>query len=706
MYLSWTWVFWPWAAAIAIGAYDLYSLSRHLKGEATLAEQLAIVTSTLTWLTLVPPAHFTGGGVCCGLREADRHLEVIVKSRPLSRSDRCSFDRFFSFGGRRAGSTRCICGAGSPVAAVRSWRLLCLLDFLCSVLPSFVSSPPVDPSRPRDGSGRRLYSLSWRSGQAPSVAFATRLLLRPMDQFSFLIKSEGSLLVHLQQDRTQASEVESHYDFDLFVIGAGSGGVRASRFSAQNGAKVGICELPFHPISSEVIGGVGGTCVIRGCVPKKILVYGASFGPELEDARNYGWDVNERIDFNWKKLLQKKTKEIHRLNGIYKRLLSGAGVKLFEGEGRVIGPNEVEVIQLDGTKISYSAKYILIATGSRAQRPPIPGQELGITSDEALSLEELPKHAVILGGGYIAVEFASIWRGMGAKVDLFYRKELPLRGFDNEMREVVAKNLEGRGVNLHPGTSLSELAKTEGGIKVRTDHGEEIVADVVLFATGRAPNSKRLNLEAVGVELDKAGAIKVNQYSQTNVPSIWAIGDVTNRMNLTPVALMEGTYFANTVFGGKPMTPDYSNIACAVFWYYRLFPLESLFHSLCGSKGCSIPPLSVVGLSEQEAVEKANGDILIFTSTFNPMKNTISGRQEKTMMKLIVDAETDKVLGASMCGPDAAEIMQGIAIALKCGATKAQFDSTVGIHPSAAEEFVTMRSVTRRVSGGKPRTNL
>ncbi|KAL1542962.1 glutathione-disulfide reductase [Salvia divinorum] len=493
------------------------------------------------------------------------------------------------------------------------------------------------------------------------------------------------MLIDGELDKT--NEAESHYDFDLFVIGAGSGGVRASRFSAQNGAKVGICELPFHPISSEVIGGVGGTCVIRGCVPKKILVYGASFGPELEDARNYGWDVNEKIDFNWKKLLQKKTDEINRLNGIYKRLLSGAGVKLFEGEGRVIGPNEVEVIQLDGTKISYSAKHILIATGSRAQRLPIPGQGLGITSDEALSLEELPKHAVILGGGYIAVEFASIWRGMGSKVDLFYRKDLPLRGFDDEMREVVAKNLEGRGVKLHPGTNLKELSKTEGGVKVLTDHGEEIVADVVLFATGRAPNSKRLNLEAVGVELDKAGAIKVNQYSQTNVPSIWAIGDVTNRMNLTPVALMEGTCFANTVFGGKPMAPDYSNIACAVF---------------------CIPPLSVVGLSEQEALEKAKGDVLIFTSTFNPMKNTVSGRQEKTMMKLVVDAETDKVLGASMCGPDAAEIMQGIAIALKCGATKAQFDSTVGIHPSAAEEFVTMRSVTRRVSAGtvKPRTNL
>ncbi|PIN12010.1 Pyridine nucleotide-disulfide oxidoreductase [Handroanthus impetiginosus] len=484
----------------------------------------------------------------------------------------------------------------------------------------------------------------------------------------------------------KTNQEDTHYDFDLFVIGAGSGGVRASRFSAQNGAKVAICELPFHPISSEVVGGVGGTCVIRGCVPKKILVYGASFGPELEDARNYGWELNERIDFNWKKLLQKKTEEIVRLNGIYKRLLANAGVKLFEGEGRVVGPNEVEVIQLDGTKISYSAKHILIATGSRAQRPDIPGQELAITSDEALSLEELPKRAVILGGGYIAVEFASIWRGMGATVNLCFRKELPLRGFDDEMRAVVARNLEGRGINMHPRTTLTELVKTEDGIKVRTDHGEEIIADVVLFATGRAPNTKRLNLESVGVELDKrTGAVKVDGYSRTNIPSIWAIGDVTDRMNLTPVALMEGTYFAKTVFGGQPMQPDYNHVPCAVF---------------------CIPPLSVVGLSEEQAIEKANGDVLVFTSTFNPMKNTISGRQEKTIMKLVVDAETDKVIGASMCGPDAPEIMQGIAVALKCGATKAQFDSTVGIHPSAAEEFVTMRSLTRRVSASQPRTNL
>ncbi|PPS16748.1 hypothetical protein GOBAR_AA03832 [Gossypium barbadense] len=469
----------------------------------------------------------------------------------------------------------------------------------------------------------------------------------------------------------QTNKEGAEYDFDLFVIGAGSGGVRAARFSANYGAKVGICELPFHPISSEVIGGVGGTCVIRGCVPKKILVYGATFGGEIEDARNYGWEVNEKLDFNWKKLLQKKTDEINRLNGIYKRLLSNASVKLLEGEGKIIGPNKVEVTQPDGTKLSYSAKHILIATGSRAHRPPIPGQELAITSDEALSLDDLPKHAVVFGGGYIAVEFASIWRGLGATVDLFYRKELPLRGFDDEMRAVVARNLEGRGIKLHPQTNLTELVKTDNGIKVITDHGGELIADVVLFATALRSTTFIL---------------QVDEYSRTNIPSIWAVGDVTNRMNLTPVALMEGTCFAKTVFGGESSKPDYRNIPCAVF---------------------SIPPLSIVGLSEEEAIEQVNGDVLVFTSTFNPMKNTVSGRQEKTIMKLVVDAETDKVLGASMCGPDAPEIMQGIAVALKCGATKAQFDSTVGIHPSAAEEFVTMRSVSRRVTArGKAKTNL
>ncbi|KAK8935708.1 Glutathione reductase, cytosolic [Platanthera zijinensis] len=484
---------------------------------------------------------------------------------------------------------------------------------------------------------------------------------------------------------TAAAAVEKNYDFDLFVIGAGSGGVRAARTSAGFGAKVAICELPFHPISSEVIGGVGGTCVIRGCVPKKILVYGAQFQGEFEDARNFGWELSDQIDFNWKKLLHNKTQEIVRLNGVYKRLLSNAGVTMIEGEGKIVSADRVEVTQPDGTKQQYSTKHILIATGSRATRVNIPGQELAITSDEALSLDELPKHVVVLGGGYIAVEFASIWRGMGAKVDVLYRKELPLRGFDDEMRAVVARNLEGRGINLHPGKNIVELSKTEEGIRVLTDNGDVIMADTVLFATGRAPNTKRLNLQSVGVEVDKTGAIKVDEYSRTTVPNIWAVGDVTNRVNLTPVALMEGTCFSKTVFGGQPTKPDYNYIASAVF---------------------CIPPLSVVGLSERQAIEQSGSDILVFTSSFNPMKNTISGRQEKTVMKLIVDSETDKVLGASMCGSDAPEIMQGIAVALKFGATKAQFDSTVGIHPSAAEEFVTMRTLTRRVAAGKPKTNL
>eukprot|EP00252_Welwitschia_mirabilis_P015171 TRINITY_DN33389_c0_g1_i1.p1 TRINITY_DN33389_c0_g1~~TRINITY_DN33389_c0_g1_i1.p1 ORF type:complete len:493 (+),score=117.13 TRINITY_DN33389_c0_g1_i1:340-1818(+) len=473
---------------------------------------------------------------------------------------------------------------------------------------------------------------------------------------------------------------DGSYDFDLFVIGAGSGGVRSARTSAGYGAKVAICELPFHPISSETIGGVGGTCVIRGCVPKKILVYGSAFGSEFEDSKNFGWDIKEPVTFTWERLLENKTKEITRLNGLYKNMLSKAGVTLLEGEGRLVDQHTVEVLQADGTSKHYTAKHILIATGSRAKYLDVPGKELAITSDEALSLEQLPKHAVILGGGYIAVEFASIWKGMGADVDLFYRSDLPLRGFDNEMRAIVKDNLEGRGINIHPKTNLLKLERTERGIKVYTDQGDELMADVVLFAVGRTPNSWRLNLKAVGVECDPHGAIKVDEYSRTTVPTIWAVGDVTNRINLTPVALMEGTCFAKTAFGGQPTKPDYTNVPCAVF--------------------CQ-PPLSVAGLSEEEALEKVEGDIAVFTSRFTPMRNTISGRQEKTIMKLIVDCKSDKVLGASMCGPDAPEIMQGIAVALKCGATKAQFDSTVGIHPSSAEEFVTMRTATRRVSAGK-----
>ncbi|KAL5207226.1 hypothetical protein ABZP36_031661 [Zizania latifolia] len=440
------------------------------------------------------------------------------------------------------------------------------------------------------------------------------------------------------KDEDMAVADGGSYDYGLFVIGAGSGGVRGSRTSASFGAKVAICELPFHPISSDWQGGHGGTCVIRGCVPKKILVYGTSFPGEFEDSKNFGWDINGDINFNWKKLLENKTQEIVRLNRVYQRILGNSGVTMIEGAGCLVDSHTVEVAKPDGSKQRYTAKHILIATGSRAQRVNIPGKELAITSDEALSLEELPKHAIILGGGYIAVEFASIWKGMGAEVYLFYRKELPLRGFDDEMRAVVASNLQGRGIRLHPGTNLSDLSKTSDGIKVVTDKGEELIADVVLFATGRTPNSQRLNLEAVGVDVDQIGAIKVDEYSCTSVPNIWAVGYVTNRINLTPVALMEATCFSKTVFGGQPTKPDYRDVPCAVF---------------------SIPPLSVVGLSEQQALEEAKSDVLVYTSSFNPMKNSISKRQEKTIMKLVVDSETDRVLGASMCGPDAPEINPG-----------------------------------------------
>ncbi|GJW71230.1 glutathione reductase, cytosolic [Tanacetum coccineum] len=338
---------------------------------------------------------------------------------------------------------------------------------------------------------------------------------------------------------------------------------------------------------------------------------------EVEDAREYGWQVSENVDFDWKKLLQKKTKEMVRLNGVYKRLLSNAGVKLFEWEGRIVGPNEVDVIQLDGTKLSYTAKYILIAIGSRVQRPGIPGQELGITSDEALSLDELPKRVVVCGGGYIAIEFASIWCGMGSTVNLCFRRELPL--------SYGSKKSRGQRHNLAPTEKLDTL-KTDDGIKVTIDHGEELMADVVLFTTGRVPNSKRLNLQAVGVKVDRTGAVKVDEYSPTNVPSIWALGDVTNRMNLTPVALMEGTLVALCIE----------------------LALNFTLHVDCWVHSFSIEPKREMLQFFLGHAKKGITAILLGAWK----------RQEKTLMKLIVSAEMDKVLGASMCGPDASEIIQ------------------------------------------------
>ena len=452
--------------------------------------------------------------------------------------------------------------------------------------------------------------------------------------------------------------------------------------SSAAGAKVGLVELPYNPISSATTGGLGGTCVIRGCVPKKLLVYGASFEAEFRDAVGFGWDHGEKMpEFSWERLIAAKTDEIERLNGIYGRILDNAGVEKFEGAGRVVGPHEVEVTAADGTKKTYTAKNILLAPGGRAWYPSIPGADLGITSDEALALQSQPKRVLVIGGGYIAVEFAGIFAGLGSETKIAYRADLPLRGFDEEVRSTVATNLEGRGIEVMAKVNPVSVTKNDdGSLSVEMDNGETVVTDCLMWATGRVPNTDRpdLGLKEVGVELDGKGAVKVDEYSQTTVPSIWAVGDVTNRVNLTPVALMEGMAFKDTVVLGKPTKPDYENIPSAVF--------------------CQ-PPVATVGMTEAQAID-AGLTCDIYTSTFTPMKISLAGRVEKAFMKLIVDVATDKVVGCHMVGPDSAEIMQGLGIALKCGATKKQFDSTVGIHPSSAEEFVTMRDATRRVGPG------
>jgi len=412
-----------------------------------------------------------------------------------------------------------------------------------------------------------------------------------------------------------AAEMTS-YDFDIFTIGGGSGGVRASRMSSQAGAKVGLVELPYNAVSSATQGGLGGTCVIRGCVPKKLLVYGASFEAEFRDAQGFGWDHGTEMPaFSWEKLLAAKSGEIERLNGIYKKLLTGAGVEVYEGSGRVVSPHEVEVTAVDGTKKVYSAKTILLAPGGRAWYPSIPGADLGITSDEALALPSQPKRVVVIGGGYIAVEFAGIYNGLGSKVDIVYRQALPLRGFDEEVRQTVANNLVGRGIAVHSGVNPVSITKNaDGSLTLETDAGP-LVCDCVMWATGRVPNTDRpdLGLKEVGVELDGKGAIVVDDYSQTTVDSIWAVGDVTNRVNLTPVALMEGMAFKDTVVLGKPTKPDYENIPSAVF--------------------CQ-PPVGTVGMTEDQAVG-AGHTCDIYTASFTPMKISLAGRVEKAFMKLI-----------------------------------------------------------------------
>ena len=444
------------------------------------------------------------------------------------------------------------------------------------------------------------------------------------------------------------------YDYDLIVIGAGSGGVRAARISASHGAKVAVIEES-RP---------GGTCVIRGCVPKKLLVYGASFAAEIEDAAGFGWDI-QHVAHDWGKLIAAKDTEIDRLEGIYRKLLANAGATLIEGSAKVTGAHEVTV----GDK-KITAERILIAVGGWPNVPDIEGlREHAITSNELLDLPARPNSIVIQGAGYIALEFASLLNAFGTEVHVIYRADMPLRGFDEDVRAHVTQALKDRGIQLHANAEITKVSSSGGQKSVTLADGRELRVDEVMSAAGRRPKTANLGLEDVGVAMAPNGSVKVDEYSASSVPSIYAVGDVTDRVNLTPVAIGEGHAFADTTYGNMPRIMRHDNIASAVF---------------------CVPQIASVGLSEQDAAN--DHELVIYESRFRAMKNTLSGRAEQTYMKLIVDAKTDKILGVHMVGPDSAEIMQGIAIAVKMGATKADFDATVGIHPSAAEEFVTMRS--------------
>ena len=450
------------------------------------------------------------------------------------------------------------------------------------------------------------------------------------------------------------------YEFDLFVIGAGSGGVRAARFAAGFGAKVAVAESRY----------LGGTCVNVGCVPKKLLVYGAHFAEDFEQASGFGWSLGE-ADFDWATLIANKDREINRLNGIYRNLLVNSGVSLIEGHAKITGPHEVEI---NGQR--HTANHILIATGGWPQIPEIPGHEHAISSNEAFFLKELPKRVLVVGGGYIAVEFAGIFHGLGAKTSLLYRGEMFLRGFDGAVRKHLHEELVKRGMDVQFNADIERIDKQpDGSLKATLKDGRELIADCVFYATGRRPMLDNLGLENTGVKLNKRGFVEVDDLYQSAEPSILAIGDVIGRVQLTPVALAEGMAVARRLFKPEQYRPvDYRMIPTAVF---------------------SLPNIGTVGLSEEQAVE-AGHKVQIFESSFRPMKLTLTECQERTLMKLVVDADTDKVLGCHMVGPEAGEIVQGLAIALKAGATKQHFDETIGVHPTAAEEFVTMRTPVKR----------
>ena len=445
------------------------------------------------------------------------------------------------------------------------------------------------------------------------------------------------------------------FDYDLFVIGAGSGGVRASRVAAGFGARVAIAE------NSRV----GGTCVIRGCVPKKLLVYAAHFREDFKDARGFGWSSGEPM-FSWPQLLANKNTEIARLERAYNGVLDQAGVMVLRGTARVVAPQAVEI---DGRRIT--TRYLLVAAGATPQLPHIAGIEHAITSNEALELAELPGRVLIVGGGYVAVEFAGIFNGLGSKVTLSYRGSQILRGFDDDVRAHLHDEMSKKGVEILLASDVTAIERRGDGsllAQLAGDHAP-VECDAVMFATGRAPNTRDLGLESVGVELSKNGAVIVDQFSRSTVPSIYAVGDVTDRVNLTPVAIREGQAVAMTLFGGVPMPIDHRDVPTAVF---------------------SQPPIGTIGMTESEA-HQAFAEVDVYKTAFRPLKATLSGSDERTLMKLVVERTSQRVVGAHMVGTDAPEVIQGIGIAVKAGLTKAQFDETVGIHPTAAEEFVTLR---------------
>lgn len=446
----------------------------------------------------------------------------------------------------------------------------------------------------------------------------------------------------------------SEYDFDLFVIGVGSGGVRAARMSSTYGARVATAEDKF----------MGGTCVNVGCVPKKLMVYASHFHEDYANAEGFGWS-EVKPEFDWPKLVENKNKEIRRLNGIYQGLLDNAGVTHFDGRARIVDAHHISI----GDKV-ISTESILIATGGWPVVPEFPGSEHVITSNEAFFLEQLPKRSLVVGGGYIAVEFAGIFGGLGSQSHLSYRGPLFLRGFDSDVREFVAEELGKKNVQLHFNSNVERIEKNpDGSLKVSFKQGEPLEVDLVMYATGRKPAVDDIGLENVNVALQENGAVIVDEQFRTSEPNIFALGDVTDKIQLTPVAIKEAMAFAQTQYLGKPTVMDYDGIATAVF--------------------CQ-PNIGTVGLSEEQAREKY-GEVDVYLSSFKAMKHTLSGSDERSMMKIIVDRESDRVVGVHMVGAEAGEIIQGIAIAMKAGATKAVFDATVGIHPTSAEEFVTMR---------------